>query len=121
MACRRRTSDGYFTLGNYKNPKMVLDLPDINTTNSNQLKAHKDNGGSENKSGIYKYRKNPDRKTIYNQPSAQMNKHKIVFPYHMTTLEKSLQWDGGDYDKENALYEVNITNAQKRSRVYSDF
>ncbi|MEI4789247.1 RICIN domain-containing protein [Bacillus sp. FJAT-53060] len=39
-----KTSDGYFILRNYKNPKMVLDLPGRNTTNGTQLQAYEDNG-----------------------------------------------------------------------------
>ncbi|MCY9508636.1 RICIN domain-containing protein [Paenibacillus larvae] len=39
-----KTSDGYFTLRNYKDPKMVLDVPNSNPNNDVQLQAYEDNG-----------------------------------------------------------------------------
>ncbi|MEV2378822.1 RICIN domain-containing protein, partial [Paenibacillus larvae] len=119
-----RTSDGYFTLRNYKNPKMVLDLPDSNTTNSNQLKAHKDNGGSENqKWHLQNTKKNPDGKTIYDMTIRPGMNIQINVPVlYDDFTEKSGQWDGGDYDKENALYKGQCYKIPKKEvGVYSDF
>ncbi|WP_237088668.1 RICIN domain-containing protein [Paenibacillus larvae] len=119
-----RTSDGYFTLRNYKNPKMVLDLPDSNTTNSNQLKAYKDNGGSGNqKWHLQNVQKNPDGKTIYDMTIRPGMNIQINVPVlYDDFTEKSGQWDGGDYDKENALYKGQCYKIPKKEvGVYSDF
>ncbi|MCY9503181.1 RICIN domain-containing protein, partial [Paenibacillus larvae] len=119
-----RTSDGYFTLRNYKNPKMVLDLPDSNTTNSNQLKAYKDNGGSGNqKWHLQNVQKNQDIKTIYDMTIRPGMNIQINVPVlYDDFTEKSGQWDGGDYDKENALYKGQCYKIPKKEvGVYSDF
>jgi Ricin-type beta-trefoil lectin domain-like len=44
-----KTSDGYFKLRNYKNPNMVLDVPNGNANNDVQLQAYEDNGTKDQK------------------------------------------------------------------------
>ncbi|PGT99570.1 hypothetical protein COD21_31220 [Bacillus cereus] len=101
-----KTPDGYFILRNYKDPKMVLDLPDGNPGINNQLQAWEDNGTSAQKWTLQKMDTPILPDGIYNIGS-DLNYKKVIenfaghnaviydYMWHVTAANWELKYDSG--------------------------
>ncbi|ARF70287.1 hypothetical protein B7C51_24255 [Paenibacillus larvae subsp. pulvifaciens] len=117
-----KTSDGYFTLRNYKDPKMVLDVPNSNPNNDVQLQAWGDNGTKAQKWSIQRVdvpiipegTYNISSKLNYKKVIDKSNSNAVIWQY---LNAKSQDWKF-EYDSNRKAYKIRSELYQNQGLYY---
>lgn len=119
-----KTSDGYFTLRNYKDPGMVLDVPNSTPNNDVQLQAYEDNGTNAQKwflhrvdapiipNGTYNISSKLDYKKVIDHKT---DSHEAIIWQFMNLVEQDWKFE---YDSTKKAYKIYNGYAQNLGLYY---